>query len=103
MKKKIFLSVFFLLFAMILLSAMTIVAVLYGNVIGQNQDSLRSFADVISGPCELHGADFLKELVTDVYLSELHGFRRTEASSMTIVPMSLAWKIMPIGKKWKKQ
>ena len=67
MKKKIFLSVFFLLFAMILLSAMTIVAVLYGNVIGQNQDSLRSFADVISGPCELHGADFLKELVTEDY------------------------------------
>lgn len=70
MKRKIFLSVFLLLMIMILLSSAVIVVVLYGNVIDQNKDNLKSFAEAISGPCELHGSDFLEEItLTDTRIT----------------------------------
>ena len=64
MKRKIFLSVFFLLFFMILISSSTIMVILYGNFINQSKVELRSFSDAISIPAGLHGTDFISEMVT---------------------------------------
>ncbi len=67
MKRKIFLSVFFLLFFMILISSSTIMVILYGNFINQSKVELRSFSDAISIPSGLHGTDFLSEMVSNDY------------------------------------